>query len=130
MVYFQTKNLDLGKFLRALDWKVLKCFRAMWNILRTLGIFNDHLVHFVFIWYIFSGFGIAYQEKSGNPARKAYAKYHQSLKMAFMYLTCRIEGMQRRIEPVTVKFSGVQLRWVFKQRVCKLQLGKLDRVTR
>jgi hypothetical protein len=24
----------------------------------------------------------------------------------------------------------VQLRWVFKQRVCKLQLGKLDRVTR
>jgi hypothetical protein len=25
------------------------------------------LVHFVFIWYIFSGFGIMYQEKSGNP---------------------------------------------------------------
>jgi hypothetical protein len=26
------------------------------------------LVHFVFVWYIFSGFGIRHQEKSGNPA--------------------------------------------------------------
>jgi hypothetical protein len=24
----------------------------------------------VFIWYIFSGFGIMYQEKSGNPEEK------------------------------------------------------------
>jgi hypothetical protein len=26
---------------------------AIWNILWRLGIFNDHLVHFEFIWYIF-----------------------------------------------------------------------------
>jgi hypothetical protein len=38
------------------------------NILLTFGIFYDHLVHFELIWYIFSGFGIMYQEKSGNPA--------------------------------------------------------------
>jgi hypothetical protein len=38
------------------------------NILQTFGIFYDHLVHFVFIWYIFPGFGIMSQEKSGNPA--------------------------------------------------------------
>jgi hypothetical protein len=25
---------------------------AFWNILQTFGIFNDHLVHFVFIWNI------------------------------------------------------------------------------
>jgi hypothetical protein len=25
------------------------------------------MVHFVLIWYIFYGFGIMYQEKSGNP---------------------------------------------------------------
>jgi hypothetical protein len=38
-----------------------------------LGIFDspfglscDHLVHFVVIWYIFSLFGMFYQEKSGN----------------------------------------------------------------
>jgi hypothetical protein len=45
-----------------------KClyFMAIWNILQTFGIFYDHLVHFVFIWYIFSGSGIADQETSGN----------------------------------------------------------------
>jgi hypothetical protein len=37
------------------------------DFLRTFGIFFDHLVHFVVIWYIFSGFGIMYQEKSGIP---------------------------------------------------------------
>jgi hypothetical protein len=38
------------------------------NILWAFGIFKDHAyAHFVFIWYIFSGFGIMHQEKSGNP---------------------------------------------------------------
>jgi hypothetical protein len=41
---------------------------AIWNILWRFGIFYDLLLHLVFIWYIFSGFGIMYQEKSGNPA--------------------------------------------------------------
>jgi hypothetical protein len=40
---------------------------AVCNILWALGKFYEHLVHFVLIWYIFSGFGITYQEKSGNP---------------------------------------------------------------
>jgi hypothetical protein len=40
---------------------------AIWN-LGDLGYFYDHLLHFVYFWYIFSGFGIMYQEKSGNPA--------------------------------------------------------------
>jgi hypothetical protein len=35
--------------------------------IQTFGIFYDHLVHYVFIWYTFSNFGIMYQEKSGNP---------------------------------------------------------------
>jgi hypothetical protein len=42
-------------------------FMAIWNIIRRFWIFYYHLVHFVFIWYIFSSFGIKYQEKSGNP---------------------------------------------------------------
>jgi hypothetical protein len=67
MVYFQTKNPDLGKFWRGLDWKMLFYFMAIWNILRTYGIYFDNLAYFVFIWYIFSGFGIMCQEKSGNP---------------------------------------------------------------
>jgi hypothetical protein len=53
MVYFQAKNPTLGKFLRALDFKLLMYFIAVWNICQTFGIFFDHLVHFVFIWYIF-----------------------------------------------------------------------------
>jgi hypothetical protein len=42
---------------------------AIWNILRAFGISHDHLVHFLLIWYISSGFGIMYKEKSGNPGR-------------------------------------------------------------
>jgi hypothetical protein len=45
MVYFQTKNPILSKFRRALDWKMLIHFTAIWNILRIFGIFYDHLVH-------------------------------------------------------------------------------------
>jgi hypothetical protein len=71
MVSFQTENPNLGKFWRALNWKVLIYIMAIWNILHTFGIFNDTLVHFMFIWYIFSGLGIMYQEKSGNPAKES-----------------------------------------------------------
>jgi hypothetical protein len=41
---------------------------AILNILWPFGIFYDHWVLCVFIWYSFSGFGIMHQEKSGNPA--------------------------------------------------------------
>jgi hypothetical protein len=40
---------------------------AIRTILWTFGIFYDQSVHFVFIWYIFSGFGAMHQDKSGNP---------------------------------------------------------------
>jgi hypothetical protein len=61
MVYFQTKNPNLGKSWRALDCKMLI------YILWTFGIFYDHMVHLMLIWYILSGFGIMYNDKSGNP---------------------------------------------------------------
>jgi hypothetical protein len=38
----------------------LEHFRGIWDILWTFGTFCVHLVHF-------SGLGIMYQEKSGNP---------------------------------------------------------------
>jgi hypothetical protein len=53
MVYFQTKNSNLGKFLRALDWRMLIYFMAIWNFWLIFWIFYDHLAHFVFNWYIF-----------------------------------------------------------------------------
>jgi hypothetical protein len=74
MVSFQTKNPNLGKFWRALDGKMLKYFTAIWNILRTFGIFCDHLVPFVFIWYIFSRFWYHEPKKSGNPADQSGRK--------------------------------------------------------
>jgi hypothetical protein len=50
---------------------------AIWNILQTVGIFYDHLVDFVFIWYIFSCFGIMYQDKSGNPGGYAEETFYR-----------------------------------------------------
>jgi hypothetical protein len=47
------KNPNLGKFWSALDWKMRIYFMAICNISPTFGIFYDHMVHFVFIWYIF-----------------------------------------------------------------------------
>jgi hypothetical protein len=67
MVCFQTKNPDLGKFWRVLQWKMLMYFMNIWSILWPLEIFYGHLVYFVVIWYIFPRFGILYLEKSGIP---------------------------------------------------------------
>jgi hypothetical protein len=53
MVSFQTKNPNLGKFWRAIDWKMFLYFMAILEYFQTFGIFYDHWVHFVFIWYIF-----------------------------------------------------------------------------
>jgi hypothetical protein len=68
MVYFRTKNPYLGKFWRALEWKMLMYFNAFWNILLTFRIFMTiwyiHLVHFIQVLVSYR-----YQEKSGNPAR-------------------------------------------------------------
>jgi hypothetical protein len=67
MVCFQTKNRNLGKFWRVLQWKMLVYFMDIWSILQTFYIFHDHLVYQVVIWYIFPRFGIMHQQKSGNP---------------------------------------------------------------
>jgi hypothetical protein len=53
MAYFQTKNLNLGKFLRVLKWKMLVYFIAIWDILRPFCIFCGHLGYLMVIWYIF-----------------------------------------------------------------------------
>jgi hypothetical protein len=64
---FQTKNPDLGKFWRVLQWKMLLYFMGIWPILRLFGTFSGHLVYFMAIWYIFPRFGMLHQEKSGDP---------------------------------------------------------------
>jgi hypothetical protein len=70
---FQTKNPNLGKFWRVLQWKALVYFLAIWSTLRSVGIF-------VAIWYILWSFGTFFplwylnREKSGNPARESQQK--------------------------------------------------------
>jgi hypothetical protein len=54
---FQTKNPNLGKFWRVLEWKMLVYFMAIWNILPSFGIFYDHLEYCTIIWYILRPFG-------------------------------------------------------------------------
>jgi hypothetical protein len=53
MAYFQTKNPNLGKFWRVLEWEGLVYYLAMWNILWVyvilwqFGTFSPVLVYFV-----------------------------------------------------------------------------------
>jgi hypothetical protein len=44
MVCFQTKNPNLGKFWRVLQWKMLVYFVDTWSILQYFVIFYGHLV--------------------------------------------------------------------------------------
>jgi hypothetical protein len=66
MVCFQTKNLNLGKFWRALEWKILhifydrlEYFTAVWYNVWPFGIVCGHLVYF----YVLVCLDL---EKSGN----------------------------------------------------------------
>jgi hypothetical protein len=58
MVYFQTKNPNLGKFWRVLQSKMLAYCIAIWSILWAfgilwpIGIFHGHLIYFSQFWYI------------------------------------------------------------------------------
>jgi hypothetical protein len=57
MVYFKTKNSNLGIFWRALEWKMLVYFKAIWYNLWSFGM----------IYGPFSIIGGSDKEKSGNP---------------------------------------------------------------
>jgi hypothetical protein len=77
MVYLQTKNPNLGKFWRVLQWKGLVHFMAIWSNLLTFGIFVD-IWYFcgLLVYFVANGniFGMLYQEKSGNPVVALSAK--------------------------------------------------------
>jgi hypothetical protein len=70
MVYFQTKNPNLGKFRSVLERKMLVNFMAIWSISLPYGIFYGHLVYFVAILVpIFFPFWYAVQRKIWQPCR-------------------------------------------------------------
>jgi hypothetical protein len=70
---------------------------AIWNILQTFGIFFNHLVHFVFVWYVFSGFGMMYQEKSGNSGANASSSYYVSTGLAVVKQLDSIESYKMNL---------------------------------
>jgi hypothetical protein len=53
MVYFQTRNHNLGIFWRAFELKMLVYFMVIRNIIGPYRLFYDYLVYFVDIRYIF-----------------------------------------------------------------------------
>jgi hypothetical protein len=67
MVYFHTQNPNFRIFWRVLKWKMLVYFMTIWNILRPNGIFNGHLVVFVFILVHFPRFGMFGPRKIWQP---------------------------------------------------------------
>jgi hypothetical protein len=64
---FSNQNYQFGKNFQGLRLENVDILYGHFEYCRTFGIFYDHLAHCVFIWYIFSGFGVMHQEKSGNP---------------------------------------------------------------
>jgi hypothetical protein len=80
MVYFQTKNPNLGKFWRGLEWKMLAytisilniCIRAIWYILWPLG-------NLVAIWYISPPFWYIVSRKIWQPWRERPDSYRWSV---------------------------------------------------
>jgi hypothetical protein len=71
MVFFQTKNPNLGKFLRVLQWKMLVDFMAVRSILRPFGVFCGHMNYFMFIWYTFFSFWYFVPRKIWQPCLRS-----------------------------------------------------------
>jgi hypothetical protein len=92
MVCFQTKNPNLGKFWRALDWKMLIYFMPIWNILRSFRIFYNHLSHFSRFWY-------HVPRKSGNPDADT------SLKPFTKKILCFLKHDKFRARTARLQFS-------------------------
>jgi hypothetical protein len=66
---FSNQNPTLGNFWRVLEKKMLVNVMAIGS---TLLAFCGHFEYFLVIWYIFSRFGMLYQEKSGSPEVHTY----------------------------------------------------------
>jgi hypothetical protein len=64
---FSNQKSNFLKILEGLAMEDVGMFYGRLVPCTVFVMFDWHLVYFVVIWYIFSRFGILYQEKSGNP---------------------------------------------------------------
>jgi hypothetical protein len=97
MVYLHPKNPNLGTFWRALEWKILAHFMAIWYFLRISGIFYYHVLHFVALWYILPHFGLLCREKSGNPELKSS---NQFLRLEMLRFQAARDNLQQGCQMV------------------------------
>jgi hypothetical protein len=97
---------------------------AIWNILGTFGIFYGTLVHVTFVNLVhFSGFGIMYQEKSGNPEPSLSIPASKSTK-GRSPMCCLISNTLffirnvGEVEPIRFQISSIQCnRAIFSERL-------------
>jgi hypothetical protein len=68
VVYFQTKNRNLGKILEVLGMKKVCIFIGHLEYITSIWYILSQFGNLVAIWYISHRFGILNKEKSGNPA--------------------------------------------------------------
>jgi hypothetical protein len=69
---------------------------ASWNSFWRIEIFYDHLVHIAFVWYIFSGFGIMYQEKIWQPWCRALLPLTQTTAKSCATFVAAAKTSERR----------------------------------
>jgi hypothetical protein len=78
-----------------------RCWYILWafglRILRPIGLLCGHLVYFMALGYIFPGFGMLYQEKSGNPDLQR--EFFLPGKVPF-------ESKNRNADPLEIPFAG------------------------
>jgi hypothetical protein len=65
---FSNQKYQFGSILKGRRLENVDTFYGHSEYFTGIWDSQDYLVHFVFLWCIFYGFGIMYQEKSGNPA--------------------------------------------------------------
>jgi hypothetical protein len=62
-----TKKSKFWSILKALEWKILLYFVAIWYFVWSFGMFCGHLE-------CFTHFGKLHEEKSGNPEQKRFLR--------------------------------------------------------
>jgi hypothetical protein len=113
MVYLNTKIPIFGIFWRALEWKILVYYLALWYIwwpfvnFMIFGKFNGHLLNLVNIFVHFLHFGTLYRRKSDNPASKCIVTKSLITKSApndshFFVRICTRKKMSFLIDPEKV----------------------------
>jgi hypothetical protein len=118
MVYLQTNKIPIwvNFGVCTLGWKMLIYFMVIWNILRTFGLFYDHLVHFVFIWYILC---FMYQENLATLAHTLFLTFDIGWWHSYNRYCC----VQYHFRFSFVKNISLMVKYFNTYQICRFQSG-------